>query len=108
MRCKSLITLIGLVFVCFAHAEETYNLEILFRCTAWDSYPNLSSYGIALAGGDVNGDGYSDIAVEADHNVGMYFGIDIYVFFGGPVMYEVSACFLYTSDSQAYGVRPGN
>jgi len=74
----------------FVHAEETYNLDIVFRCTAWDSYPNLSSYGVALAGGDVNGDGYSDIAVEADHYVGAsYFGIDVYVFFGGPGMDSV-------------------
>jgi len=71
-----------------AFAEETYNLEILFRCTAWDSYPDLSYFGISLAGGDVNGDGYSDIAVEATHYVELTerFGIDVYVFFGAPVM----------------------
>ncbi|UCC12739.1 MAG: FG-GAP repeat protein, partial [candidate division WOR-3 bacterium] len=91
MRYKLLITIIGLLMACHIQAEETYNLEILFRCTAWDSWPNLSSYGIALAGGDVNGDGYSDIAVEADHYVESleYFGIDIYVFYGGPAMDSV-------------------
>jgi len=72
--------------LCFA--EETYNLEILFRCTGWASYPDLHVFGIALAGGDVNGDGYSDIAVEATHYVeyNENFGIDVYVFFGEPVM----------------------
>ena len=72
--------------LCFA--EETYNLEILFRCTGWASYPDLHVFGVALAGGDVNGDGYSDIAVEATHYVELTerFGVDVYVFFGAPVM----------------------
>jgi len=72
-------------------AEETFNLEIVFRCTAWDAYPNLDAYGVSLAGGDVNGDGYSDIAVEALHYIDSieYWGIDVYVFFGGPVMDSV-------------------
>jgi hypothetical protein len=88
MKCYVLIAAMLCVTCALLHAEETYNLEIMFRCTAWDSYPALNVFGIALAGGDVNGDGYSDIAVEATHYVeGMEtFGNDVYLFFGGPVM----------------------
>jgi hypothetical protein len=102
MKRRLLVIIIGLMFVGLLDAEETYNLEILFRCTAWDSYPNLSSYGIALAGGDVNGDGYSDIAVEADHNIGLYFGIDIYVFFGGPGMDSIYDAVLHCPEHQGH------
>jgi hypothetical protein len=99
---RLLIAIICLVLVGFATAEETYNLEILFRCTAWDSYPDLSYFGIALAGGDVNGDGYSDIAVEATHNIGLYFGIDVYVFFGGPAMDSVYDVVLHCPEHQGH------
>ena len=91
MRYRLVIALVWLLLIGFTHAEETYNLEILFRCTAWSSYPDLSDFGIGLAGGDVNGDGYSDIAIEALHYIGSleWWGIDVYVFFGGPVMDSV-------------------
>jgi len=91
VKYRAVIALIIFSTIGSLYAEETYNLDIVFRCTAWDSFPNLHSYGVSLAGGDVNGDGYSDIAVEALHYVDSieYWGIDVYVFFGGPVMDSV-------------------
>ena len=88
LKYTAVIVIIFCSFIRFIHAEETYNLDIVFRCTAWDSFPNLHSYGVSLAGGDVNGDGYSDIAVEALHYIDSieYWGIDVYVFFGAPIM----------------------
>ena len=71
----------------FCFAQETYNLEVIFQRTKWDSYPNMDCWGSALAGGDINDDGYSDLAIWSDRYLGSsWYEFYTYIFFGDPVM----------------------
>ena len=90
------LLILNFCFLNLCFAQETYNLDIIFKCTAWDSYPNMYVFGASIAGGDITGDGYSDIVVHSSRFLGSsWYALDLYVFFGAPVMdtiYDAVLC----------------
>jgi hypothetical protein len=78
-----LVTAMLCVTGVFLHAEETYNLEIIFKRTNWN-VDSIRLYGNALStAGDVNQDGYDDIVYSVF--VDNWYGYG-YVYFGGNPM----------------------
>ena len=78
---------IVMILISSAHAQNTYNVDITFKKTAWDSYPNMYVFGASLAGGDITGDGFSDIIVHSSRYLGdSRYALDIYVYFGSAIM----------------------
>ncbi|TET45618.1 hypothetical protein E3J62_06960 [candidate division TA06 bacterium] len=86
-----LLLAVGLVIMSgqTLNAEELYNLEILFKKTYNDLEPDsIVIFGEAICGaGDVNGDGYDDIAAAGwEYNPPLGWRCMTFVFLGGSPM----------------------
>ncbi|MBI4726663.1 FG-GAP repeat protein [candidate division TA06 bacterium] len=81
-RCIFILCILPFAF-CFCTAQTVYNLEIIFQRGTPDT--SLRYWGAAIAGvGDVNGDGYDDVAVGCIRDLGGP-GEDtakVYIFYG--------------------------
>jgi len=76
----------GIVFFCLVgvtpglFAQQMENFEVLWQVQSF--HGDTEAFGIALAGGDLNGDGYVDLVIgSSTHYVGNYNGA-AYIFWG--------------------------
>lgn len=80
----NLFASISLLVLNLCFAQETYDLEILFKRTNWEPDTIVYSYGYSMStAGDLNQDGYDDIIYLVYYN---NVGDKGYIFFGGAPM----------------------
>ena len=65
------------------HAQQMENFEVLWQVQSF--HGDTEAFGIALAGGDLNGDGYVDLVIGSGEYIVSEFTGCVYVFWGDPL-----------------------
>ncbi|MBU2464551.1 MAG: FG-GAP repeat protein [Candidatus Edwardsbacteria bacterium] len=91
MRKLLLISCLLAIAYGLSPAQTTYNLDIIWQKASPDTGGGCRYWGYRMAGGDLNGDGYSDFVSSTDTVIDLFGWIKsrVYIFLGGPALSTV-------------------